>query len=167
MYLYAKGGPDLTKANEFIQVAAAPDLCLEVQGGNPTPGTPVQVSKCDGGGFAQHWVYDRRNGTIHNPVYDKCLDVQGRNSAPGTPVQIWDCNGTPAQKWTYDPETQVLQNALGTVLDIQWGALQAQTPVWTWGRNDSPAQRWLSPVRQSIDRRDGLERLNDFGGGRL
>jgi hypothetical protein len=37
----------------------------------------------------------------------------------------------------------VLQNALGTVLDIQWGALQTQTPVWTWDRHEGPAQRWL------------------------
>jgi hypothetical protein len=43
----------------------------------------------------------------------------------------------------YDPETGVLQNALGTVLDVQWGALEASTPVWTWDRHEGPAQRWL------------------------
>lgn len=162
LYLYANGGSDLTKAKEFIQVAAAPDLCLEVQGGNPTPGTPVQISHCDDGGFAQHWSYDRQIGTIYNPVYDKCLDVQGGNPAPGTPVHIWDCNDTAAQKWTYDPETQVLQSALGTVLDIQWGELQAGTLVWTWERNESSAQRWSSAAKAKFVR-DGHGGLNDFG----
>ncbi|MGH8613428.1 MAG: RICIN domain-containing protein [Gammaproteobacteria bacterium] len=155
LYLYANGGPDLTQDFKQIYVAAAPNLCLDVQWGNPTPGTPVWLWGCDGD-HAQRWVYkrhsaddERQSGTIRNPVYDKCLDVQWGNPAPGTPVQIWDCNGGLAQKWTWDPETQVLQNALGTVLDIQWGALQAQTPVWTWGRNEGPAQRWSSPYNPS------------------
>jgi len=125
-----------------IAVAEAPDLCLDVQWGNPAAGTPVWLWPCVGND-AQQWVYDRPSGTIRNPVYDKCLDVQWGNPARSTPVWIWDCIGSDAQKWTYDPETGVLQNALGTVLDIQWGELQASTPVWTWDRHEGPAQRWL------------------------
>ena len=73
-----------------------------------------------------------------------CLDVQWGNLALGTPVQLWDCNGGDAQKWTYDPETGVLQSALGTALDIRGGVMQAQTPVQTWSRHDGPAQQWVT-----------------------
>jgi hypothetical protein len=50
---------------------------------------------------------------------------------------------TIAQKWTYDPISNVLQNALGTVLDVQWGVLDVGTPVWTWWRTGGGAQQWL------------------------
>jgi hypothetical protein len=73
-------------------------------------------------------------------------DAEGHCDAPGhsTPVWLWECIGTDAQKWTYDPETGVLQNALGNVLDVQSGVLQPGTPVWTWTRNEGLAQQWFS-----------------------
>ena len=141
---------DLTEmAVHSISVDAAPNLCLDVQWGNSNKGTPVQIWDCNGTD-AQLWVYDRHSGTIRNPAYNRCLDVRKRNAAPGTPVQIWDCNGTDAQRYTYEPATGVVQSVLGTVLDIQGGALQPGTPVWTAVRNDGPAQRWLTKMARTI-----------------
>ena len=58
---------------------AAP--CLEVQEGNPAPGTPVQLGTCTGSD-TQWWVYDRQSDTIYNPAFRRCLEVQEANPAP-------------------------------------------------------------------------------------
>lgn len=150
LYLYQHRWRDLTEQYQQIPVYRAPQLCLDVQWGNPAAGTPVWLWDCNGGD-AQRWVYDRKSGTISNPAFGKCLDVQWASAVAGTPVWIWDCNGGDAQRWTYDHQTHVLENALGTVLDIQWGNLQASTPVWTWPRNEGWAQEWWAdqePLRR-------------------
>lgn len=117
LYLYYKGEPDLTEVQHKILSELTPHLCLDIKGSNPVAGAPVWLWSCDGSD-GQKWVYDRKNDTIHNLVYDKYLDVQWGNWKPLTPIWVWDRNGTDAQRWTYDPEKHVLQNALGTVLDI-------------------------------------------------
>ena len=72
-------------------------------------------------------------------------DVQIENFYPRANVQIGYC-GDPVpnhQKWTYDPESRVLQNAVGTtVLDVQWGNFQRGNPVWMWDRDGNGAQQW-------------------------
>ena len=35
-----------------------------------------------------------------------------------------------------------MSNALGNVLDVEWGSLAAGQPVWTWPLNYSGAQLW-------------------------
>lgn len=114
LYSYAFNSPELTTRNRRIQSNSNPNLCIDVQWGNPGRGTPVWLWPCDGNN-AQQWVYDRRSGLIRNPAYDKCLDVQWGRITPGAPIWTWDCTGDPAQTWTWDPETGQLQNALGTV----------------------------------------------------
>jgi hypothetical protein len=143
---------ELAPQPQFINVRGAPQLCLDFPGNAlvpATPGTLVQLANCGVGLLGHKWLYDRSTGNIYAnvglpPAYYLCLDVQWADSTPGTPVRLWTCNGTDEQKWTYDPETGVIQNALGTVLDIQQGVLQAGTPVWTWTRTESPAQLWSS-----------------------
>jgi hypothetical protein len=152
LYLLAGGGPDLTEQQPRISLSSAPGFCLDVQWGNPAPGTPVWLWPCDGGD-AQHWEYDRIDKTVRNPIYDKCLDVQWGNAGPGTPVWTWDCTGNDnhAQRWTWDPERHVLQNALGTVLAFQgsggtWGEfLGPGARVWTAERTGGhKGQQWSS-----------------------
>jgi hypothetical protein len=142
LYLYVTGKPDLTEVLHRIPVEAAPNLCLDVKGGNPAPGTLVWLWECNGSD-AQKWVYNRQNHTIYNPVYGKYLDVQWGNPRLGAPVWIWDQNGTDAQRWTYDAENRILQNALGTVLNVA-GPIQSESPVNTWAIFDGSKQRWLS-----------------------
>jgi hypothetical protein len=141
--LYAYINPTLDSFTTPGSISIA-GLCLEVQGGRTDLGAPLQLGLCNLGP-AQTWVYDRRAGTIINPISERCLDVRNRDVRAGTPAQIWDCNGTTAQQWTWDPETQVLENAVGTVLDVQWGILAPGTPVWTWALNQTAAQLWTFP----------------------
>ena len=46
------------------------------------------------------------------------------------------------QEWSYDPDTGVITNAFGGVLDVQWGKLSSGTPIWIWDRNETTAQKW-------------------------
>ena len=65
------------------------DTCLDVAGGNPTDGTPVQIFHCPGG-FNQPWHVERSELI---GLGEKCLDVRGGNPADGTPVQLFTCHG--------------------------------------------------------------------------
>jgi hypothetical protein len=108
---------DFTEKYQRIPSYAAPSLCLEARGaGN---GAEVQLSTCNRS-LLQHWEYDRPSGKISNPFIGKCLEISrgAAASAQRFSVSISDCSGDDWQKWTYDPETQVLLNAMGTVLNI-------------------------------------------------
>jgi len=79
-----------------------------------------------------------------------------------------------AQRWTFNPRTGLIRNALGgglLVLDVQWGSGAAGTPVWIWDINGSNAQRWyaqatgFSPYLEATIRvrhRDYLVRIEDY-----
>ncbi len=143
LYLYANGITDLTKADSTIRVSANSGLCLDVPGGNTQVGTVVQVYPCNGNSGSQGWTYDRLNQRISHNNSGLCLDVQNGSTVWGTPVWMYWCNGTDAQKWSWDPKYQVLNNALMSDLDVPWDNLVAGQTVWTWGWNDSDAQRWF------------------------
>jgi hypothetical protein len=182
LHFYVSHAADLTEAWQRVPVAAAHNLCLDVQSGSPFSGTPVVLAECKPGSAGQTWVYDRENDEIYNPDLNKCLRIQDyvahvqRQPVPKTPVlsancgedKIWSssfgpvllskgtCTGLQGeelkhcqryQQWTYDPKTQVLSNAFGMVLDVQWGTLVAGTPIWIWERNDTPAQKWYAEPR--------------------
>jgi hypothetical protein len=104
---------DLTAGTQQIALLAAPNLCLDVQGGNAAAFTPVWLWPCD-----EHVIPPVN---LIDPAYTLPVDPQ---------------------RWTYNPETGVLQNALGNVLDVQGGVLQPGTPVWTWTQNGDLAQLW-------------------------
>ncbi|NOH31627.1 ricin-type beta-trefoil lectin domain protein, partial [Vibrio mediterranei] len=49
---------------------------------------------------------------VNNPVTNKefCLDARNGSTEDGTIAQVYSCNGTAAQKWGFDEETQLLIN---------------------------------------------------------
>lgn len=75
-----------------IEVHAAKDKCLDVQGGKKDNGTPVQVYTCNGSA-AQKWVLLGSEDKLHlqNVNSLKCLDVAGNDTANGTKIQISSC----------------------------------------------------------------------------
>jgi hypothetical protein len=157
LHFYVSHAPDLTETWQRIPVAAAPKLCLAVQGSSAKSGTPVVLGSCQPGTAGNRWVYDREKGQISNPALNTCLTVQTwypNHAVPaygqpiaGTPVLSATCDGSHSQQWTYDPDTQVLSNRFGTVLDIPWGIFLDGAPVQVWDRNDpspGPGQRWYA-----------------------
>ena len=140
LYLYANGTTDLTRSDSTIHVAASPGLCVDVPSNSPM--TQVQIWNCNGDPTSQSWQYDRTNQTVVNESSSLCLDVEEGVSLPGTAVWTYWCNGTPAQRWTYDAQAQVLRNMLGNALDVPWANLQPGQFLWTWPMNGGDAQRW-------------------------
>lgn len=71
------------------------NLCIDVQGGNIRPGTPVIISPCHGRANQQLSF----TGNDELRVGDLCLDIQGANRNDGAPVMVWSCTGGANQKW--------------------------------------------------------------------
>lgn len=160
--LYINGTQDLTEATSDIRLAGNPGLCLDIQNGDPTPGTPLWAWPCTGDA-AQYWQYDRTNGTIYNPVYGQCLDqtpherfypgtvpqgdaVQG--IADGSSVVTSWCDGSRGQKWTYDPDSQALQNGYGLVLRASSLDVAASVNVYAGPPHPEVAgEKWQAPQR--------------------
>jgi len=129
---------DLAQHFGRIELQAEQNLCIEVAGADPTPGTPLLLEPCNGSA-AQQWTYDRVTGQISNPNLGTCLDVDWASPLSRTTVWSWPCTApqgmppridNPAQQWTYDPETRLLLNALGTTL-VSTGT-GANSGLMTW-----------------------------------
>jgi len=86
-------------------------LCVTVQGGIATVGSPVQLSPCvvsTSPTFAnQNWILPPQSGTAvglmrlaSNP--NLCLDA-GINPSNGAGIKVWTCfDGAPQQTWSYN-----------------------------------------------------------------
>ncbi|MFJ3303528.1 ricin-type beta-trefoil lectin domain protein [Streptomyces sp. NPDC086549] len=103
-----------------IEVHAAKDKCLDVQGGKKDNGTPVQVYTCNGSA-AQKWVLWGGEDSLHleNVNALRCLDVAGNNAANGTKIQISSCN-SPAAAWATELRgaTALKNTSTGKCLDL-------------------------------------------------
>ncbi|MFI0163606.1 RICIN domain-containing protein [Streptomyces sp. NPDC017095] len=98
-----------------IEVHAAKDKCLDVQGGKKDNGTPVQVYTCNGSA-AQKWVLYGSEGSLRlqNVNAFKCLDVDGNTPANGTKIRIWTCKDSPAQTWESSVRGATSLKSVGT-----------------------------------------------------
>ena len=153
---------DLTEILRRIPAADSPghNLCIDLQGPYYTiSGAPAVLQPCDATKAAQTWVYNRSTGEIYNPALNTCLGMARYKHyvevppIPGTSVVSATCDESNWQRWTYDPDTQVLSNPFGTVLDVKWGQFVPGQAVWVWDRNDTPAQHWRadpSPSRSPL-----------------
>jgi hypothetical protein len=148
---YLDPAPDLTESFGRIALHANSNLCLDVMQGNPASGTAVQLWDCNGTG-AQQFSYDRFTKTIKNTAFNKCLRVRpfsdtmilGQASKVDAIPEIYDCQSpVPTnQQWTYDPQSRVIKSALGTVLGVAGGWLQAGIRIIMWDPDGTPSQAW-------------------------
>jgi ricin-type beta-trefoil lectin protein len=148
LYLYTHAPTaDLTQNYHRLPWSSDLSRCLAVKKGEFGPSL-VFMGWCDGSS-SQQWVYDRKSGTVRNsgsvanPASGYCLGVTGDIVyVHGTNLQVnvSNCSGSKRQQWTYDPESRVLLNAMGTALEIE----QTDYSVWTaprW-RYDPPNYLW-------------------------
>ena len=111
-----------------------PAACSASPAPTPTP-TPTP------GGIQSGALY-----TLVNPNSGRALDVYGAATGDGTQVDIWDVNGTAAQKW------QVNQNSDGTytlvnpnsgkALDVYSASTADGAKIDIWDVNGTAAQKW-------------------------
>ena len=131
LYTFLHPGPDLTQNLHRISPQSQPNLCVGTVGESGAWGTNLQLSTCNAADPSQFWVYNRTTGQITNPKLGVCLDERWGYSY-GTAIGVWGCDtphpdaGNPqgppdeidnlAQKWTYDPESGQLRNAIGVAM---------------------------------------------------
>ncbi|QKW10908.1 RICIN domain-containing protein [Streptomyces sp. NA04227] len=121
--------------------AAASDKCLDVAGGNPADGTPVQLYGCNGTA-AQTWSLPG-DGTVR--ALGKCLDVKNGSTAPNTPVQLYGCNGTGAQDWKPGTGQTLVNGKSGLCLDVENGGTADGTRVLIHKCHNGTNQNWNLP----------------------
>ncbi|MEU8842513.1 ricin-type beta-trefoil lectin domain protein [Streptomyces roseus] len=115
--------------------------CVDVTGGNPANGTPVQLYDCNGTP-AQQWTL-AADGTLR--ALGKCLDVTSGGTADGTPVQLYDCNGTPAQRWALPAARDIVNPQADKCLDVTGNNPANATRLQIWTCGGAPNQKWNLP----------------------
>ncbi|MGW0120662.1 ricin-type beta-trefoil lectin domain protein [Streptomyces sp. NPDC003327] len=127
-----------------IQVPGAPGMCLDVQGGGKTNGTPVQVHTCNNTA-AQKWTLEGGEEDLHlrNVNSFKCLDVAGNASANGTKIQITDCYSTKGQSFKADVRAASPLKSLSTGKCLDLSAFTKGTDARLWDCKGTSAQKFL------------------------
>ena len=134
------------------QTGLPPNLTMNasglITGTTTTPGTyGVTVTAADASGTSRgvsfNWVITPVGAPIKGPN-GKCLDDSGGNTTNGNKIDIWTCNGSPAQKWTLNPNKtlSVLGSCLsdrhytgaGTKL-VLWSCIGHKNEQWTHRSN--------------------------------
>lgn len=124
-------------------------LCLDVQGGDPTDGTQVQVHICNGTP-AQTWT--RSGQTLR--ALGKCLDVEGASTGNGAKIQLYHCNATGAQNWVPQSDGSLVNPNSGKCLDVEGGRAVSGTKVLLWSCWGGDNQKWvLDPLADGRRRR--------------
>ncbi|MCX4575589.1 RICIN domain-containing protein [Streptomyces sp. NBC_01571] len=126
-----------------IEVHAAQDKCLDVQGGKKDNGTPVQVYTCNGSA-AQKWVLLGSEDKLHlqNVNSLKCLDVAGNNTANGTNIQISSCKESTSQTWASELRGATSLKSVGTGKCLDLHTFDNGNDAKLYTCNDSAAQQF-------------------------
>nr|WP_267807113.1 ricin-type beta-trefoil lectin domain protein [Streptomyces tirandamycinicus]MCY0983165.1 ricin-type beta-trefoil lectin domain protein [Streptomyces tirandamycinicus] len=127
-----------------LEVPGAKGMCLDVQGGGKTNGTPVQIYTCNGGA-AQQWMLEGSEDDLHirNVGSFKCLDVAGNASANGTKIQISDCYKSKGQSWKGDVRAASPLKSLSTGKCLDLSAFTKSTDARLWDCKNASAQKFL------------------------
>jgi beta-glucanase (GH16 family) len=84
--------------------------------------------------------------TLINPLSNKALDVAGAGTNDGTNVQIWASNGTGAQQWKLNANSNgsytLVNTNSGKALDVAGARTTDGTNVQIASLNGSGAQQW-------------------------
>ncbi|MFF3616174.1 RICIN domain-containing protein [Streptomyces sp. NPDC002580] len=126
-----------------IEVHAAKDKCLDVQGGKKDNGTPVQVYTCNDSA-AQKWVLLGSEDKLHlqNVNSLKCLDVAGNDTANGTKIQISSCKESTSQTWTSELRGATSLKSVGTGKCLDLHTFDNGNDAKLYTCNDSAAQKF-------------------------
>jgi len=85
----------------------------------------------------------------------KCIDAAGANPANGTAVQLFTCNGTNAQRWTNDLNSDGTLRALGKCMDVTSAGTANGTQVQLFDCNGTAAQKWNYSAGRLINTNSG------------
>ena len=119
--------------------------CLNVPGGNTTPGAvQLQLQDCSASA-AQTWKLPP--GPLNGPG-SLCADVQNADPSSATPVQLWTCNQSDAQRWSTPGDGTI--RTFGKCLDVTNGGTANGTQVQLFDCNGSGSQTWTVQANGSL-----------------
>jgi hypothetical protein len=124
---------------DAAEIVGIQGQCLDVQGGDTTDGTPIDIYHCHGAAN-QQWEFS--NGQIVSSS-GKCLDVQGGDPEDGARIVLFRCHAGPDQQWSiYNGQ---IVGMGGKCLDVQGGSAADRTPVILFHCHGARNQRWSMP----------------------
>jgi alpha-galactosidase len=125
-------------------VGASSNRCIDVYGGNTTPGTKIEIWDCHGGSN-QEWT-PTAAGELRVYGGTQCLDAYNNQTAPGTAVELWGCNGGANQQFRLNPDGTITGTQSGLCLDVTGGNVPAGnvngTAIELWTCNGGANQQW-------------------------
>lgn len=149
--------------NGWYRVQTAFGGLLDLDGGNPMPGSNVQQWFNDSPSDNQLWaLIDNHDGTysLQNKASGLYLDVASGIVSNGSNIQGYTPNGTSSQRFVLSRCTELLPEGVMTlisglsgslVLDVSAGSVSEGATIQVYSSNSSPAQKWY------IARIDGRE----------
>jgi Ricin-type beta-trefoil lectin domain len=119
-------------------MSEASGRCIDVTGGEPDDGTPLQIRDCTGGA-REHWTFER-DGTVRS--MGLCMDAAWGSSDDGTVVQLVRCHGGPAQHFALNGYGELLNLGSGKCVDVVDMETRNGTRLQLWECAGTSNQRW-------------------------
>ncbi|MBP2328214.1 type 1 glutamine amidotransferase [Kibdelosporangium banguiense] len=114
--------------------------CVDVNGGNTTDGTKIQLWTCSGG-TKQQWTVS--GSTLR--ALGKCMTVAGGSTANGAQIQLSTCNGSGSQNWAAGSNGSLVNSQSGKCLDANGASSADGTQLIIWTCHGGTNQRWTLP----------------------
>ena len=140
-----------------ILSASKNQFCIDLSSGNINNGTNVQLYSSNA---TNAQIFNIQNinilsgANINGDYYInlsgcivKSIDVTGGSSSNGANIQIYEGNGTKAQLWHIETDSNthlstITNKGSGKVLDACGGNFKNGTNIWQYQSNGSLAQKW-------------------------
>ncbi len=147
----------------IIRSALDQSYVFDATNGSSSNGTGIQLWESNGSNAQKFYAINASTSveggkTIDDGIYtvslkgssDKVLDVDGGSTSNGANVQVWDSNGTAAQKFRFECDSDgfyaITNLKSGKVLDAADGNLVPGTNVQQYSSNKTDAQKWAVRV---------------------
>jgi hypothetical protein len=119
-------------------MSLASGRCIDVTGGEPDDGTPLQIRDCTGGA-RQLWTFER-DGTVRS--MGLCMDAAWGSSGDGTVIQLVRCHGGPAQHFALYGDGELVNLGSGKCVDVVDMETANGTRLQLWECAGTSNQRW-------------------------
>lgn len=101
--------------------------CMDIPGGQFSPGVIPQLWDCAQGSQNQAWRFD---GNLLRTGNNMCLDLKDGNLWFGAPVQIYTCNPSNQNQWWQVSGNGIRKKNTNYCLDIKDGVYQNGQKAW-------------------------------------
>ncbi len=125
-------------ASGRLLVSLASGRCIDVTGGEPRDGTPLQIRDCTGGA-RQTWRFEP-DGSVRS--MGLCMDVAWGSADDGAVVQLVRCHGGPAQHFVLNRAGDLVNLGSGKCVDVTDMETANGTRLQQWECGGTSNQKW-------------------------